>query len=97
VVRTGRTRPLTSGVSPTYVLHKPELDEGVAKIKERFGIGNFRGGGYHVETLGQKTPYAILAYLGKQDEKHNLKSLDEYFALIETIPDNKDSDDEHDE
>jgi putative transposase len=71
------------------------------QIKERFGIRNFWGRGYHVETLGEKNPYAILSYLGKQDEKHNLKSLDEYFASIETflttIPDNEDSDDEDDE
>jgi putative transposase len=66
------------------------------ELRERYGIRNLWGRGYHVETLGDKNVFAILSYVGKQDERHDLKCLDGYFAEIEEflgkISDDEDSD-----
>lgn len=54
-------------------------------LEERYGLRHLWGRGYHVESLGEKNIFAILAYLGRQDEKHDLAALDEAFAAIETF------------
>jgi putative transposase len=53
------------------------------QIQDRFGIKNLWQRGYHVETLGEKNPFAILAYIGRQDIKHELAELDHHFEAIE--------------
>lgn len=65
-------------------------------ICSRFRIQTLWARGYHVETLGEKNVFSILSYLGRQDGKHDLKSLDCYFKQIDeflaTIPDDEETD-----
>jgi REP element-mobilizing transposase RayT len=51
----------------------------------RFGSNQLWGSGYHVESLGDKNVFAILAYFGRQDEKHDLRAFEGYLATIDTF------------
>jgi putative transposase len=53
------------------------------ELEARFGIRHLWGRGYHVESLGDKNVFAILAYIGRQDEKHDLRELESSLAAIE--------------
>jgi REP element-mobilizing transposase RayT len=53
------------------------------ELSTRFGLHNLWATGYHVESLGDKSVFAILAYLGRQDEKHDLHALYSYKATVE--------------
>jgi putative transposase len=55
------------------------------QLAARFGTHQLWGRGYHVESLGDKNVFAILAYLGRQDEKHDLRALEGYLATIDTF------------
>ena len=46
------------------------------ELKTQYGLRNLWGRGYHVESLGDKNVFAILAYIGRQDEKHDLRALE---------------------
>jgi putative transposase len=69
------------------------------QLREQYGIRNLWGRGYHVESLGDKNVFAILAYLGRQDEKHDTGALEDYFSGIDTFlskvpPDERDEDED---
>jgi putative transposase len=55
------------------------------QLESSFGLRHLWGRGYHVESLGERPVFAILAYLGRQDEKHDLRGLADYFATIEAF------------
>jgi putative transposase len=55
------------------------------QLESRFGIRHLWGRGYHVESLGERPVFAILAYLSRQDEKHDLRGLEDYFATIDAF------------
>lgn len=59
--------------------------EAYPQLESRLGARTLWGRGYHVESLGDKNVFAILAYLGRQDEKHELAALEGYFAEIEAF------------
>jgi putative transposase len=56
----------------------PELDK-------RTGVHELWGTGYHVESLGDKSVFAILAYLGRQDKKHDLHAMEGYLATVDAF------------
>ena len=51
----------------------------------RLGSHQLWGRGYHVESLGDKNVFAILAYLGRQDQKHDLRALEGYLAKVDAF------------
>jgi hypothetical protein len=53
------------------------------QLEGRIGVRRLWARGYHVETLGDKNVFAILAYLARQDDKHDLKALEPYFHEID--------------
>jgi hypothetical protein len=55
------------------------------KLVDRLGSRQLWGWGYHVESLGDKNVFAILAYLGRQDEKHDLRALEGYLATVDAF------------
>jgi REP element-mobilizing transposase RayT len=55
------------------------------ELEARSGLHQLWSTGYHVESLGDKTVFAILAYLGRQDEKHDLHALENYMSTIEAF------------
>ena len=55
------------------------------KLADRFGSRHLWGRGYHVESLGDRPVFAILAYLGRQDDRHDLRSLEDYFTTIDAF------------
>jgi len=55
------------------------------RLADRFGSRHLWGRGYHVETLGDRPVFAILAYLGRQDERHDLRALQDYFTTIDAF------------
>src|SRR3954447_7788032 len=55
------------------------------QLESRYGIRHLWSRGYHVESLGERSVFAILAYLGRQDEKHELRDLEGYFASIDAF------------
>jgi hypothetical protein len=58
---------------------------------------NLWGRGYHVESLGDKNVFAILSYISRQDDKHNLRALEPFLAEIDAflqgVDDARESDD----
>ena len=54
-------------------------------LESRFGLRRLWGRGYHVESLGDKNVFAILAYIGRQDEKHDLRALEASLAEAEVF------------
>ncbi|WP_165220555.1 IS200/IS605 family transposase [Aquisphaera insulae] len=60
-----------------------ELFERFPHLESRFGSRRFWGRGYHVETLGDRPVFAILAYIGKQDDHHDLRALEAHFAEVD--------------
>jgi REP-associated tyrosine transposase len=52
-------------------------------LQKQYGLHRLWSTGYHVESLGDKTVFAILAYIGRQDEKHDLRALEEYMATVD--------------
>jgi len=52
-------------------------------LEKQYGLHHLWTTGYHVESLGDKTVFAILAYLGRQDEKHDLRALESYMATVD--------------
>jgi putative transposase len=77
--------------SPTQVMRwikattSKNAFEQFPQLESRFGLRHLWGRGYHVESLGERPVFAILAYLGRQDEKHDLRGLEGYFAMIEAF------------
>ena len=67
------------------------------QLREQYGIRNLWGRGYHVESLGDKNVFAILAYLNRQDEKHDIRALEGYFAAIDEFLSQVPHDDDEDE
>jgi putative transposase len=72
------------------------------ELEKQFGLHRLWSTGYHVESLGDKNVFAILAYLGRQDEKHDLRALESYIAtvdqfLLETDKKSESEDEEEDE
>ena len=55
------------------------------EIAERTGEHELWGNGYHVESLGDKSVFAILAYIGRQDEKHDLQAMENYMASVDAF------------
>jgi putative transposase len=55
------------------------------ELVDRLGSHQLWGRGYHVESLGDKSVFAILAYLGRQDEKHDLRALEGYLATVDAF------------
>jgi putative transposase len=55
------------------------------ELGSRFGIHELWGRGYHVESLGDKNVFAILAYIGRQDERHDLRALESSLAEAEAF------------
>jgi len=53
------------------------------ELETRFGLRHLWGRGYHVESLGNHPVFAILAYVGRQDQRHDLRDLESYFSAIE--------------
>jgi putative transposase len=62
-----------------------EASERFPQLEQRFGVRHLWAQGYHVESLGEKSIFAILAYLGRQDEKHDLKALEGDFEEIDRL------------
>ena len=54
------------------------------ELVDRLGSRQLWGRGYHVESLGDKNAFAILAYLGRQDEKHDLRA-GSYLATVDAF------------
>jgi putative transposase len=52
-------------------------------LEARSGLRSLWGRGYHVESLGDKNAFAILAYLGRQDDEHDARAGEGYFAAID--------------
>jgi putative transposase len=59
--------------------------EQFAELVDRLGSRQLWGRGYHVESLGDKNVFAILAYLGRQDDKHDLRALEGYLATVDAF------------
>jgi putative transposase len=57
------------------------------ELVKRTGLHQLWGTGYHVESLGDKSVFAILAYLGRQDQKHDLHALEGYLATVDAFLD----------
>jgi putative transposase len=55
------------------------------ELSANFGLHHLWATGYHVESLGDKSVFAILAYLGRQDDKHELRALEQYMEIIEAF------------
>jgi hypothetical protein len=55
------------------------------ELVNRTGLHELWGTGYHVESLGDKSVFAILAYIGRQDEKHDLHALESYMAVVDAF------------
>ena len=55
------------------------------KLADRLGSHQLWGRGYHVESLGDKNVFAILAYLGRQDERHDIRTLEGYLATVDAF------------
>ncbi len=55
------------------------------ELSTRLGLHHLWATGYHVESLGNKSVFAILAYLTRQDEKHDLHAMEQYMASVETF------------
>ncbi len=53
------------------------------ELGHRLGLRHLWATGYHVESLGDKPVFAILAYLGRQDEKHDLRALESYMDEVD--------------
>ena len=68
--------------------------ESFPELAVRFGMNKLWGRGYHVESLGDKNVFAILAYLGRQDEKHDLRALESSLEEAEKFLLRVDNDDE---
>ena len=54
-------------------------------LEKQYGLRHLWSTGYHVESLGDKSVFAILAYIGRQDEKHDLRSLESYMATVDAF------------
>ena len=52
-------------------------------LQEQYDLHHLWSTGYHVESLGDKTVFAILAYLGRQDEKTTSVALESYMATVD--------------
>jgi hypothetical protein len=59
--------------------------ESFPELAVRIGMNKLWGRGYHVESLGDKNVFAILAYLGRQDDKHDLRALESSLAEAEAF------------
>jgi putative transposase len=59
--------------------------ESFPELAVRIGMNKLWGRGYHVESLGDKNVFAILAYLGRQDYKHDLRALESSLAEAEAF------------
>jgi putative transposase len=55
------------------------------ELAKRSGEHELWGAGYHVESLGDKSVFAILAYIGRQDDKHDLHALESYMAAVDAF------------
>jgi putative transposase len=55
------------------------------ELTKRTGEHELWASGYHVESLGDKPVFAILAYLGRQDDKHDLRALESYLAVVDAF------------
>jgi putative transposase len=55
------------------------------ELESHFGLSHLWGRGYHVESLGDKNVFAILAYIGRQDDKHDLRALEDSLADAEAF------------
>ena len=53
------------------------------ELEARYGIRQLWGRGYHVESLGDKNVFAILSYIRRQDEKHDLRELESSLSAVE--------------
>jgi putative transposase len=59
--------------------------EAFPELESQFGIRRLWGRGYHVESLGDKNVFAILAYIGRQDGKHDLREIESSLAAAEAF------------
>jgi putative transposase len=55
------------------------------ELGARSGLHQLWSTGYHAESLGDKNVFAILAYLGRQDEKHDLHALESYMSTVDAF------------
>jgi hypothetical protein len=64
------------------------------ELETQYGLRRLWGRGYHVESLGDKNVFAILAYIGRQDEKHDLRELESSLAAADAFLGRVDGDDD---
>ncbi len=65
------------------------------ELETQYGLRHLWGRGYHVESLGDKNVFAILAYIGRQDEKHDLRALESSLAAVDAFLGRIDVDDDN--
>ena len=68
--------------------------ESYPELKTQYQLRHLWGRGYHVESLGDKNVFAILAYIGRQDEKHDLGELESSLASVDAFLAHVDGDDD---
>ncbi len=72
--------------------------EDYPELEARYGLRQLWGRGYHVESLGDKNVFAMLAYIARQDGKHDLVGLESSLAAADAflahIDDDQEGDDE---
>ncbi len=64
------------------------------ELETRYGLRRLWGRGYHVESLGDQNVFAILAYIGRQDEKHDLRELEASLVDVDAFLGRIDGDDD---
>jgi putative transposase len=67
------------------------------ELETQYGLRHLWGRGYHVESLGDKNVFAILAYIGRQNEKHDLRALESSLADVDKFLGRIDGDDDDDD